>query len=180
MFGGVRTKVIVAGAVVLVVLLFAGVLLTVYRKAPPGITVRHVKSVQSAGITTMTFAIKNHTGNLCVFVPFEVQVRNRSTWTKFQGYDTYPMYPGSPTLGPKGTVSYSVNVANLPPKSVVRFTIRAQKTLLGFKGLVRRVQVNLKKEGPAGGFPLNPYDKNSQVFGFPTEVASDEFVEPAQ
>jgi hypothetical protein len=51
--------------------------------------------------------------------------------------------------------------------------------LLGVNGFLKRVELN-KKRGTAGpALPLNPYDKNSHVYGKPTEVISDEFVEPS-
>jgi len=125
----------------------------------------------------MTFEIKNHTADPYIFHPFEVQVRNGNAWAKFQGFDIIKIHP-APKIDPKGLASYTLNVTNLPAASVVRFKIRPQKTLLGVNGLVRRAELNLKKQGPSGGFPLNPYDRNSNVFGLPTEVVSEEFVEP--
>ncbi|MGH7973517.1 MAG: hypothetical protein ACREIC_32780 [Limisphaerales bacterium] len=172
-----KTKAVVAGAVVLVVLLFLAILLTVPRKSQQDITVRHVKSVQSADITTMTFEVKNHTDTPYIFFPSEVQVRNGSAWTKFQGFDITTIHP-NPTVGPMALASYTVNVTNLPAKSVVRFSIRPQKILLGVNGFVRRAELNLKKQGGGGGgVSMNPYDRNSSVYGLPTEVASEEFVE---
>lgn len=159
----------------LVVLLFIAMLLTVPRRPLQPIKLRHVKSVQSENVTTMIFEITNHTADPYIFFPFEVQVRNGTDWTEFEGFDR----PRFIRLAPRGVASYTVNVTNLPAKSVVRFSIRPQKTLLGVDGFVRRAELNLKKQGGgAGGWTsLNPNDKNSQVFGLPTEVVSEEWVE---
>ena len=170
----VKTKAIIAGAVVLVVLLFIAMLFTVPRKPPPPqeVTVRHVGSVQFGNVTTMTFEVTNHTADPYIFCPFELQVRNGNAWTKFQGFDITKIDP-FPTLAPRGLASYTVNVTNLLAGSVVRFSIRPQKVLLGVNGFVRRAELEVK----GGGIPLNPYDKNSQVFGLSTEVVSEEWVE---
>ena len=170
-----RTKAIVAGAVVLVVLLCFAILFSVPRHPPQDFTVRHVGSIQSGNVTTMTFEITNHTADPYIFFPSEVQVRNGNRWTKFQGFDITKIHP-TLKIDPKGLASYTVNVTNLPSKSVVRFSIRPQKLLLGVDGFVRRAELKVKKQGGVG-LPLNPYDRKSQVYGQPSEVVSEEWVE---
>src|SRR5689334_8836187 len=115
----------------------------VTRRPALDFTVRHVKSVQSGEITTISFEIKNYTADPYIFFPFEVRVRNGTNWTKFQGFDISKINP-HPTLNPGGVASYTVSVTNLPPGSVVRFSIRPQKILLGINGFVRRAELNLK------------------------------------
>ena len=159
------TKAIVV--VLIAVLLFVALLLTIPRKPPQDITVRHVGSVQSGNVTTMTFEIKNHTATPYVFLPFEVQVRNGNAWTKFQGFGIDTTNP-TPPVGPMGLASYTINVTNLPAKSVVRFSIRPQKTLLGFNGFVRRAELKLKNQG--GGISLSPFDRNSKVSECPLRL----------
>lgn len=174
----VRTKAVVASVVLSVVLLL-GLLFILDRRPQQEITIRHVKSVQSADITIMTFEIKNHTSNPYIFFPFEVQVRDGNGWRKFQGFDT--RINPFPTLDPGGLASYAVSVTNLPAGSVVRFSVRPQKILLGFNGFIRRAQFNLQRQRGGGGgtrISLNPNDKNSKVYGPPTKVVSEEFVEP--
>jgi hypothetical protein len=177
----VRTKAIIAGAVVLALLLFVAFLFTAPRKPPQNITVSHVESAESAGITTMTFEIKNHTTDPYIFFPYEVQVRNSNDWTRFQALGSTRIQP-IPTLAPKGVVSYTVNVTNLHAGSVVRFAIRVQKTLMGVQGFARRAELDLKGAGASGGtgISLNPNDKNSSVFGLPKEVLTEEWIETAR
>jgi hypothetical protein len=149
------------------------------RKPPQEVTVRHVASVQSGDVTTMTFEITNHTADPYIFHPFEVQLRNGKAWTKFQGFDITKIHPKL-RLAPRSVASYSVNVTNLPADSVVRFSISPQKVLMGVEGFARRAELELKRQTRGtggGGIPLNPNDKNSQVFGLPTEVVTDEWVE---
>lgn len=177
------TKAIIAGAVVLAVLLFVAFLFTASRKPrkpPQEVTVRHVGSIRYGNLTVMTFEITNHTANPYIFHPYEIQVRNGSAWTNFQGFDITKIHP-HPTLAPRGVASYTVNVTNLPAGSVVRFSIQPQKTLMGVEGFARRAALELKRQtrggGSAGGIPLNPNDKNSKVFGLPTVVLTEEWVE---
>jgi hypothetical protein len=115
----------------------------------------------------MTFEIKNHSATPYIFFPFEVHVRNGNAWTRLQGFNIGTIHP-IPKVNPKGVASYTVNVTNLPARSGVRFSIRPQKILLGVNGLVRRAELKLENHG--GTIPLNPNDRNSQVYGLPTEV----------
>jgi hypothetical protein len=173
----VSPKVIIASAVV-AGLLFLAILFALPRQSPSPITVRHVKSLQSNNVITMTFEIKNHTAAPYIFFPFEVRTRNGNTWRKFQGFTAGTIHP-IPTLAPTGLASYTVDVTNLPAGSVVRFAIRAQETLLGVKGFVRRAELNVRNRpaGAGGGISLNPHDANSKVFGLPTEIESEDFIE---
>jgi hypothetical protein len=172
----VKTMAVVAGLVLTAVLLFIVILLTVPRKPPQDITVRHVGSVQSGNVTTMTFEITNHTAYPYIFFPFEVQIRNGNGWSKFQGFDITKIHL-HPTVAPRGVASYTVNVTNVPAGCSVRFSIRPQKVLLGVNGFVRRAELELKGQARGGGISLNPYDRNSQVFGLPTEVVTEGWVE---
>lgn len=178
-----KTKAIIAGAVVFVLVLVIALLLATSRRPSQAITLRHVRSLRTDNVTMMSFEVKNHTAEPYIFFPFEVQVRSGDSWTKFQGFDITRIHP-APKLDPAGLVSYTVGVTNLPAGTVVRLAIRPQKVLLGVNGFVRRAELEVKRKsrGAAGagggGLPLNPYDKNSQVYGMPTEVVSEEFVEP--
>jgi hypothetical protein len=170
--GRVKPKAIIACAVVFVLLFFLAMLLIISSKPPQEITVRHVKSVQSSNVTTMTFEIKNHTTDRYAFSPFEVQVRNGTAWTKFQDFD---MSKPTPLIAGRAVVSYTENVTNLPAGSTVRFAIRQQPVLLGLNGFIRRAEIKLKN--PTSMVSLNPYSKHSLVVDFPTAVWSEEWVE---
>ena len=63
-------------------------------------------------------------------------------------------------------------------RPVVRLTMSVQEVLTGAKGFLRRVELRRIDKTP-NRMPLNPYDKNSQVFGKPIEVVTEEFVAPA-
>jgi hypothetical protein len=172
-----KTKGIVIGAVVLLALFFGAVSLSNFRKSAPNFTVRHVNSVCSNAITTMTFEVTNHTANPYIFHPFELEIQNTNGWSEFQSFNKPGPRP-NPTLSPWGHAFCTINVTNLPDKSVVRLSVRFQKTLLGAEGFVRRAQLTWERRGrPGSGLSLNPYDKNSHVFGFPTEGVSEEWVE---
>ena len=79
-----------------------------------------------------------------------MQVRNGNAWTKFQAFDITKIHP-HPTLDSGGVASYTVTVTNLPAGSVVRFSIRPQKVLLGVNGFARRAELELKRQANAGG-----------------------------
>lgn len=176
-----RTKAIIAGVVLSAVFLFAAMPFIVRPRQP--ITLRHVKSVRSGNVTTVTFEITNHTADLYIFNPFEVQVQNGSVWTNVRGFDDSTtlraILTPIPTIDPKGRATYMFDVTNLPAGSVVRFKIRPAKALMGVSGFLKRVEFNLKRLGQGGGPwpPLNPNDKRTHVFGLPSEVTSEEFVE---
>lgn len=177
-----RTKAIIAGAVVLALLLSIAFLFTTHRKLPQDIVVRHVKSVVSGDITTMTFEITNHTADPYIFFPFEVQVRKSNDWTRFQACDTGGIGP-IPKLNPNRAACCTICITNLPAGSVVRFAMHVQKTLLGVEGFAKRAELDLKEAGAPGrgtGLPLNPSDKHTAVFGSSKEVVTEEWVETAK
>ncbi len=175
----VKTKLALTGAIVLTLLLFTLILVSVSRLPAELISIRHLNSVQSGRVTMMTFEITNHTADPYIFSPFQVQLRNGNAWTKFEGFDVTAIHP-HPTLAPWGVASYSIDVTNLLPGSVVRFSIRPQKILMGLNGFVRRAELNLQRPagaGPGGRISLNPNDPSSKVFGPPTVVVTAEWVE---
>jgi hypothetical protein len=174
-----KTKGIVIGAMVLLAVLFAAVTLSGFRSLGPSFTVRHVNSVCSNGITTMTFEITNHTAEPCIFQPFELQIQNTNGWSQFQDFDKPGIRP-HPPLDAFGVAIFTIKIVNLPGKSAVRFSARVEKSLLGIEGFVIRAKVNWKRRGGSGILlPLNPYDKNSHIYGKPTKVMSEEWVETA-
>jgi hypothetical protein len=171
-------KAVVPGALVLVVLLFFALLVVVYHQPPLDITVRHVKSVQTGDITTISFEVKNHTPSPYAYRRLEVQVRNGNVWTGFQDFDIN-RFNAYPALGPRAVASYTVNVTNLPAQSVVRLSLYLQKPLHGVEGFARRAEFKWRMTNQVN-VSLNPYDTNSIFWGKPTVVTSEEFVEPGK
>jgi hypothetical protein len=171
----VKTKAAIAGAVVLAVVLSA-ILLLVHRGQRQAIAIRHVKSAQSGDVTTMTFEITNHTSSPYMFLPFGVYVRNGNVWT-MTGFPLIlgNINPANLELAPRGVVSYTVNVTNLPANSGVRFSISTHRMLLGVQGFVSRICWNVKARRKL--FPLNPFDKNNRIYEPRTEDVSVEWVE---
>jgi hypothetical protein len=106
-------------------------------------TVRHVQSVHSDNVTTLTFEITNQTSDQYIALPLEVQVRNGNDWTKFQGFDHFNITHPITTINPKGFVPLTVDVTNLPAGSVVRFKVRPQKLLTGVRGFLRGAELKL-------------------------------------
>jgi hypothetical protein len=172
----VKKRVIIVGSVVLAVLLFA-ILLSVHRDQPQAIKVRHVKSVQSSNVITMTFEVTNHSTDTYMFDQFDVAVRNDNAWARI----FYFPGMGRVNLLPRGSNSYELSVLNLPTNSVVRYSFASNKVLLGVEGFLIRVKINLQQLGHGHRWiSLNPYDKNSHVYGKPIEVFSEEWVETAK
>jgi hypothetical protein len=170
----VKTKAVIAGAVVLAVLLFIVMFLPAHHSRPQAVTVRHVKSVQSSNVTTMTFEVTNHTADTYVFKPAQILVRDGNSWTMFQDFERLNFNP-LPKLAPRGVALYDVDVTNLPANSVVLFLMTPQKVLVGVDGFILRVKWDV--EARRRVFPLNPFDRSSQVYGTPAYVVSEEWVE---
>jgi hypothetical protein len=161
-------------------MILVAILLTAPHHPPHDITIRHIGSVHHLGdVTTLAFEITNHTADRYFFHPSEIQLREGNAWVKFRAVDQFP-YKFS-ELAPRAAVSlYTVDVTNLPVGSVVRFKIRPQKVLLGLDGFIRRAELDLKRQTGASRRPwisLNPYDTNGSVWGLPTEVVCEEWVE---
>lgn len=160
-------------AIILVVLV--AVFLVVSRHASPAIVVRHVQSVRSGNVTTLTFEITNHSTAAYVFSPFKVQDRTGTVWSMDLNNVTLrqPQH-----LNPMGHASYKVEVTNLAAGSTLRFKINVLKELKGLNTFIKRAE--LKFRGTGINIPLNPFDKSSRFFALPEEVVSEEFVEPEQ
>ena len=67
-----------AGAVLIAVLL-GGLILVATRSTSSPITVRHVKSIQTAEGSRTTFEISNHTASTYVVLPLEVEAHDGET-----------------------------------------------------------------------------------------------------
>jgi hypothetical protein len=167
----VKTKAIVAGAVVLALLLSA-ILLSADRGLPPQpVTVRHVGTVLSEGVTQMTFEITNHTVNTFGVYSLEIQVRDGNSWRCWR----HCRHENYATLTSRGNASFTVNVANLPDTSIMRFLMSSQRILSGLNGFVKCVEWDVKTRSLA--LPLIPFDSRSAVYGDEIEVVSKEWVE---
>jgi hypothetical protein len=122
------------------------------------------------------------TNNIAGLLPIEVQVQTRHGWTIFASTPNCPANGHYPSNGltPQGYVSCSLNVKYLPANTVVRLSGATPKVLLGFEGFAERLRFNLKQRRAGGSWiSLNPYDKNSRVYGSQTVVVSEEWVEKA-
>lgn len=75
-----KTKAIIAAAVVIATPLLTAIVFITYRPSPPAITVRHVKSVRSGDWVAATFEITNHTDLGYLVDPFYVVARNGLGW----------------------------------------------------------------------------------------------------
>ena len=169
-----RTKPIIAGAVV-AVLFLTSIVFIISRPSPPPIKIRQIKSVQSGGWVTATFEITNQTASTYVFFPVQVEVRSGAAWKKCFEFDNAYALP--PSVGAHGCKTYdAVGMGLLPKGFSLRFRLRAQKILTGLNGFIRRFKLNLRPGIPH--MPLNPFDKTSTVAGPPVEIVSDEFVVP--
>jgi len=167
--------VIIASVAVVIVLLAAAFVLLLTRHSVPPISVRHIKSVKSGHEVAVTVSISNHTGTAFIFVPFRLEAREGAGWRTCCEFRADSFHP-APSLAPHSFTNYTCEVTNMPSGSSLRFTIHVQEILTGPKGFLRRLK--LRRIQKAANFPLNPYDKNSKVFGMPVEVATEEFVRP--
>jgi hypothetical protein len=170
----VKTKAIIAGAVVLALLLF--VVVFIQRNTPQAVTVRHIASVQSSNVTTMTFEITNHTANTYILERFDVELRLGTSWTDV----SISNFVSWIFMMPRGVQSYTfkltdVKLTDLSAEPVVRAGVFAASNLTGLRGLIKRLNLRFLHKG--SGVSLNPFAKNNFVYGEPTVFASEEWVE---
>ncbi len=161
-----KAKTIIAGAVLLVVLLFVAILFTFLSKPPQIITVRHVKSVQIGNVTTLTFEITNHTDQTYLLDPVWVQARNGIAWPITDKFS-------SPFLSAHRPLTATFNMTNLPTGSPLRLRMTAGKDLPGVKGLFFRLDLRFRQGQKQ--VSVNPFDKKTKVASS-TLIFSDEFV----
>lgn len=163
-----RTKPIIAGAVLIAILLLITIGFVTARPSSPAITVRHVKSVQSGRVASVTFGVTNHTTKAYMIYPFSIQALNGSTWTNCFSFDTNRI---PDVVGPHGFLSSIVEATNLPTASALRLKLLAQKELGGLDRV--RMQLFLRLcPVPLGSGPW--FDLHQAT------IMSEEFVEPQQ
>jgi len=154
-----------------------GLLLTILvdipRPSPPAITVRHIKSVRYGGVVLATFEITNHTGSVYHIYPFLVEVRNGPLWRTCFLFNS----ASDLEVGPGGDHSITFQMADLPTGSPLRLTMQAHKELkAGLAGLFDRFEMRFRFGMKS--VSVNPFRKTGRVFSRPTELLSQEFIEP--
>lgn len=166
-------KILAVAGVVAVLLLITGLLFILVSPAPT-FTVRHSQTVRSNDGFLLTFQIANHTPNFYFVEPSEVEANDGGGWKRCFEFsnDTPPLQ--SSALTPHAWVTYIWKAKNLPPGCPLRVKIRFHKGTTGLEGFIMRLWLQHRVS-----VPLNPFVERSKVFGLPTEVASDEFTEPA-
>lgn len=168
-----KTKTVIAAAVVLVVILFAAIFFTFLHKPPQVITVRHVKSVQLGKVTTLTFEITNHTEQTYLIDPHWVQARNGLAWP-ITDKSSNPFFC-YPFLSSHRSVTATFNMTNLPAGSPLRLRMMAGKDLPGLEGMFFRLDLRFRQG--QNQVSVNPFDKKTKVASS-TLIFSDEFVAP--
>ena len=175
-----RTKPIIAGAVLIAILLLTTIVFITARPSPSAITVRHIKSVQSGGGVTATFEIKNHTARTYSVYPLSVEVSNGPVWKACADFSS-PSFPID-NLGPHASMTRTFYMTDLPTGSPLRLRLQGQKELVGLDSFFMRL--NLRFRQGQKNVSLNPFDK-TRVFLTPIQIVtiqivSDEFVESEQ
>ena len=163
-----RTKPIIAGAVIIAILL--SIVFITARPSLPSITVRHIKSVRSGDWVVATFEITNQTDQNYLLIPVWVKARNGLAWPLTDHFSI-------PILGPYRSVTATFNMTNLPAGSPVRLRLDAIKELAGLERFFMRFDLRFRQG--QRNVSLNPLDKSVRVFSSKQAVIlSDEFVEP--
>jgi hypothetical protein len=149
------------------------ILVFIPRPPSPAITVRHIKSVQYGGVVLATFEITNHTGSVYHVYPFLVEVRNGPLWRTCFLFNS----ASDLEVGPSGYHSITLQMADLPTGSPLRLTMQAHKELkAGLVGLFERFEMRFRFG--VKSVSVNPFRKTGRVFSRPTELLSQEFIEP--
>jgi len=169
-------KPIVLGVLVLFAALLIALLVAFLRPPSPGVTIRHIKSVQSSNSVMLTFEITNHTTGSCLVNPVAVEIRNGSVWTSVLNLN-----PARPTASPiflrqHAAAPFTQEVTNLPTACPVRLRTIAHRGLNGPAALLTRFELRFLRGQKR--VPANPFDKSVTVFGNRFSITSDEFVEP--
>lgn len=162
-------KPIVVGGVVGILLLITIAFVT-GGPSSSAITVRRVKSVHSGGLVTANFEMTNHTTNNYVVYMWWVEARMGSVWKRCFDLRPHPFLQ----LYSHGAQISSLAMTNLPTGSRLRLRMGVSKELAGLETLFPRLRLRFQ----GGQISLNPFDKRTKVFGVPTQIVSDEFVEP--
>jgi hypothetical protein len=163
----------VMGAAVLLAVLLGAIVFVFGRQPPsPAITVRHVQSVQSGSVTTMTFEITNHSTKGYLVYLWCVEANGGPVWRTC--FDLRPQ-PALPLYGLAHSQISTLKTTNVPTGLPLRLRMGASKECVGLETLFPRLGFRLR----GGQISLNPFDK-TKVFGVPTPIVSDEFVEPSK
>lgn len=164
-----RTKpIIIIGAVVAVLFLTAIVFIGA-RPFPSGITVRHLKSVQSGGWVAATFEFTNHTDQNYLLDPLYVEARNGVGWPIAGPFS-------SPILGPHRSATATFNITNLAAGCAVHLRVLGNKESAGLERFFMRLNMRFRQGQKS--VSLNPLDEGLRAFSKPTVIVSDEFVAP--
>lgn len=139
-------------------------------------SVHLIKSSRDGAVTALTFEISNHTAAYFVFGTARLQNRNGPGWETLRTIEPNLMTVRA-GVRPHGTTTFSCDVTNAPLGAPMRFGLQIQQQMKGFKGLLRRWQLR-HFVGVPRGFSLNPYDNMSSVYGPPSWISTEEFVEP--
>lgn len=164
------------GLVGIAFLLLTAILLVAVRTASTAVTVRHVKSDQTFDTFAVTVQISNGTANDFIFYPSKLEAREGTGWRKVCEFRADSFHP-APCVAAHSATNFTWDAPNVRVGSTVRVTMRAQEVLTGAKGFLRRVELRRIDKTP-NRVPLNPYDKNSKVFGKPIEIVTEEFIAP--
>ena len=186
---------IIALVVGIAVLLFLAVLFVGLHPSPPAITIRHVRSLEHGGGSSLTFEMTNHTDRSCMVRPISVEVRHGSNWEKCFEFPlpSYPIishtftspngvihlgrYLGpNPLLGPHEYGSSTLEVRNLPVGSPLRLRVGVSRERPALEGFFKRLDLRFRHRWKR--MPLNPFDRSSGVYSKETPIVSDEFIEP--
>lgn len=168
---------VVAVVVGIGLVLFIAILPVAVRTAP-AVTARHIKTVSRGDKLLMTIQISNHTAHAFIFYPTKLEARAGTGWNTISEFTDRSLMG---RLAPYSFTNYICETLSTPAGSSLRLRIYAQEVLTGPKGFLRRIQLRTAGRTPSQ-VPLNPYDKQSWVYGKASEVVTEEFVqhEPAQ
>jgi hypothetical protein len=167
-------KPIVVGVFAIIALFILITNIRIVDPSVPKITLQQFKNSQSGGVVTLAFTMTNETADSFLFYPFEVQAHNGTSWKecfRFQNDFRHLM----PTLTSYAATNYTFELTNLPNGVPLRLVMHVQETLTGFRGFLKRCDLRLSHR--LGSVSLTSFWKG-RVFAYPTEIPSQDFIEP--
>jgi hypothetical protein len=168
-----RVKLTIVGMVGLAALLCGAIGFGAARQPLRAISIRHVETLELGDGLEAMFQITNGGPRMYWVAAKSIEVREGGVWKPCFGFRGAF---ASPIVAPQSSVSSTFHVADLPTGSPLRLKVDAARELVGLESLWMRIEWRVRYWRSQTS--LNPFDKGSHLFAKPTELVSEEFIQP--
>jgi hypothetical protein len=161
----------IVGVLVLVLLCMAVALVT--GKPSTAITLHNLRATQFEDGVSVGLKINNHSPNVLGIAPIRLEILEGAEWKDSRGIYGFSQ---SGDLGPHASASSFCFINRFPPGSRLRLVMQSQRARKGLDSFIVRAKLRLLQRDKR--WSLNPFDKKVIFYTDPTEITSEEFVEP--